>query len=159
LKAQLIETGRSHIILLPKIALTSRYLLEIILSKKMEGTSGKKSSQKKQWRFPIEMDGLIKRPYNPSIEMVTRPGEELPKGYTAPARLSVLLRSQTELCYGVMGLRIPVGVERKGSSPLHACQLFEAPLIVAIFFRDHLSLGRGRADLHPGSPLHRPGAR
>jgi len=79
----------------------------------MEGTSGEKPVQKKLWRLPIEMDGKIKRPYTPSIEVVTRPGEELPNGYRAPARLSVLLRSQTSLYYGVMGLRLPVGVERK----------------------------------------------
>jgi len=81
----------------------------------MEGNSGKeKAVPKKLWRLSIGMNGGIKRPYGPNIEVVTRPGEELPNGHTAPARLSVYLRSETKFYFGVIGLRVPTGIERKG---------------------------------------------
>lgn len=44
------------------------------------GTSPSALKKTKVWRVCIDMDSAIKRPYSPSIEVVTRPGEVLDDG-------------------------------------------------------------------------------
>uniref|UniRef100_A0A915CRH2 Uncharacterized protein n=1 Tax=Ditylenchus dipsaci TaxID=166011 RepID=A0A915CRH2_9BILA len=70
------------------------------------------TQQKMIWRLCIEMDGVIKRAYGPSLELITRPGEKVGE-LEAPSPIAVVLRSLSKFYYGVYGLRLPEGIDRK----------------------------------------------
>ncbi|KAI1726109.1 hypothetical protein DdX_02804 [Ditylenchus destructor] len=64
------------------------------------------------WRLRIDMRDETKRPRMPSIEVVTRPGEKVGK-YQTQAQVDVILRSCSTFCYGILGIQLPEGIERR----------------------------------------------
>ena len=81
-------------------------------------SSNVKNTDDLVWFFAIDMDSVAKRPYSPSIELVTQPAKKVKLGkkkgvkMMAPT-LAVIFRTRYEMEYMVEGIRLPDGVDRK----------------------------------------------